>query len=205
MEICGSDLFITPPLTQMELTKYQERYFQIPRQIDSWIQPRSATNQSKIMIGSRSPAGTERWPPVVLNSPKDNSENAFSPVFAVPHNDAIAYLWGKTSSDSLDKADKQLGIFDVKNRSLTLAERSVPHEDIISNVLQQQIEHQRSMPIAGFPVPDPAECDDWQDQLNLKPTGFHIRTPNGEEPITRLDLEKNGDNRADDGDNNRWD
>lgn len=151
------------------------------------------TNPSKIMIGARNVNGNELWSPVVLNPPKDTSENAFSPVFSAQHNDAIAFLWGKTSSDSLDKADKQLGIFDVKNRSLTLAKRSIPHEDIISTALQQQIEHQRSMPIAGFPVPDSAECDQWREQLKLKPTGVGIMTPEGMKPITRLSPGKKGD------------
>lgn len=163
------------------------------------------------MIGSRSANGEELWPPVVLNPPKDNSENAFSPVFAVPHNDAIAFWWGKTSSDSLDKADKQFGIFDVKNKSLTLAKRPIPHEDIISTGLQQQVEHQRNMPIAGFPIPDPAECDQWREQLNLRPTGIGVMTPEGVKPITRLELDKrdddNNNNNNSDGNriDNRWD
>ena len=159
------------------------------------------TNQSKIMIGSRGANGSGLWPPIVLNIPKDNSENAYSPVFAVRHNDAIAFLWGETSSDSRDKSDKQLGMFDVKDKSLTLAEKPIPHEDIISTALQQQTERQRSMPVAGFTAPDSAECDRWREQLNLKPTRFSIMTPQGVEPITRLDLEK----KDDDDDNNRDD
>ena len=157
------------------------------------------TNQSKIMIGSRGANGSGFWPPIVLNIPKDNSENAYSPVFAVRHNDAIVFFWGETSSDSRDKSDKQLGMFDVKDKLLTLAEKPIPHENVISTALQQQTERQRSMPVAGSTAPDSAECDQWREQLNLKPTGFGIMTPQGVKPITRLDLEK----KDDDDDNNR--
>jgi len=49
------------------------------------------------------------------------------------------------------------------------------------------------MPVAGFPVPDTTECEKWGKQLNLKPTGFGVMTPQGYRPITTLDLEKNDD------------
>jgi len=165
----------------------------------------SYSNISKIFVHIANPEDGRPRGLYALNVPLQDSDDAFRPIFAIPHNNAVAFLWGKTSSDSLDKADKQLGLFDVNSKSLTLAKKSIPHEDIISNAVRQQIEHQRSMPVAGSPVPDPADCDRWQERLTLKPTGSHIRTPNGEEPITRLDLEKNGDNRAGDGDNNRRD
>jgi len=161
-----------------------------------------ATNQSKIMIGSRGANGNGLWPPIVLNTPKDNSENAYSPVFAVRHNDAVAFLWGKTSSNGMDKSDKQLGMFDVNNKSLKLAKKMIPHKGIISTALRQQKERQRSMPISGFPVSDSADCDQWREQLNLKPTGFGTMTPKGIKPITRLDLEKKNDDRNDDGNDN---
>lgn len=151
------------------------------------------TNQSKIMIGSHSNDGDDLWPPMVLNSPKDDSENAFSPVFVVRHDDAIAFLWGKRSSDSLDKADKQLGMFDVNSKSQRLATSPISHETVISTALKQQTEHQRSMPIPGLPVPNSDDCDNWQEQLNLKPTGFGIMTPEGYQPITRLDPEERDD------------
>ena len=163
------------------------------------------TNQSKIMVGSHGANGNGLWPPIVLNIPKDNSENAYSPVFAVRHNDAIAFLWGKDSSDGLDKADKQLGVFDVNKKSLKLAKKLIPHKDIISAALRQQKERQRSMPVSGFPISDSADCDQWREQLNLKPTGFGTMTPKGVKPITRLDLEKKDDDRNDDGNDNRND
>jgi len=163
------------------------------------------SNQSKIMIGSRGANGNGLWPPIVLNIPKDISENAYSPVFAVRHNDAVAFLWGKTSSNGMDKSDKQLGMFDVNNKSLKLAKKMIPHKGIISTALRQQKERQRSMPISGFPVSDSADCDQWREQLNLKPTGFGTMTPKGVKPITRLDLEKKDDDRNDDGNDNRND
>ena len=164
-----------------------------------------ATNQSKIMIGSRGADGNGLWPPIVLNIPKDNSDNAYSPVFAVRHNDAVAFFWGKTSSDSRDKSDKQMGMFDVKDKLLTLAEKPILHEDIILTALQQQRERQRSMPVSGFTAPDSAECDQWREQWNLKPTGFGTMTPKGVKPITRLDLEKKDDDSNDDGNDKRND
>jgi len=114
-------------------------------------------------------------------------------VFATRHNNAIAFLWGKTSSDSLDKADKQLGLFDVNNKSLMLAKSPIPHDDIISTAVRQQTEHQRGMPVAGFPALEATDCDQWEERLNLKPTGFGVITPQGYRPITTLDLEKNDD------------
>lgn len=160
----------------------------------------SYSNLSKIFVHIANPEDRQSRGPYALNVPFQDSDDAFRPIFAIPHNDAIAFLWGKTSSDSLDKADKQFGIFDVKNKSLSLAKTSIRHEDVISTALQQQIEHQRSMPIAGFPVPDPDECDNWQARLNLKPTGVGIMTPEGMKPITRLILEPKDDDSDGDSD-----
>lgn len=176
--------------------------------IVSWADARfisrgfDTTNQSKIMIGSNGATGNDLWPPVVLNPPKNDSENAFSPVLSAQKNNSIAFLWRQDTVDSRDKSDMQLGLFDIDNRSLSLSERSIPYSEVVSNALQQQIDHQRSMPIDGSSVPDPADCDQWREQLNLKPTGTGIMTPVGAKPITRLEVERKDDNGGDDSHDN---
>jgi len=165
----------------------------------------SYSNISKIFVHTENPEVGRPRGPYALNIPLQDSDDAFRPIFAIPHNDAIAFLWGKSSSDSLDKADKQLGLFDVNNKSLTLAKSPIPHDDIISTAVRQQTEHQRGMPVAGFPALEATDCDQWEERLNLKPTGFGVITPQGYRPITTLDLEKNDDDGGGDRNDTRND
>lgn len=165
----------------------------------------SYSNISKIFVHIANPEDGRPRGPYALNVPLQDSDDAFRPIFAIPYNGAIAFLWGKSSSDSLDKPDKQLGMFDVNRKSLRLAKNPISHKDIISSAVGQQIKHQRSLPVPGLPVPNSDDCDNWQEQLNLKPTGFGIITPEGHQPITRLDLKKKENDGNDNSNDNRRD
>lgn len=153
------------------------------------------TNKSKIMIGSADARDNGYRPPVVLNTPKDNSDNAYRPWLASPNGETEFLAWGTTTAGNWRNAPLQLGFLNLEQRLLMLAEKPERFQDIVAEATRQKLEHQRSMPIAGLSTPAPTECDRWQERLNLKPTGVHIRTPEGEQEIMKLDPDKTRDNR----------
>ena len=155
------------------------------------------TNKSKIMVGSADAMNNEYWPPIVLNTPKDNSDNAHRPWLASPNGDIAFFAWGTTSAGNWRDTSLQLALLNLESRSLKLAKTTDRFQNIAAEANRQELNHQRNMSIAGLPVPDPAECDQWRERLNLKPTGFGVMTPEGEREFMKLDPEKNDDNGQD--------
>jgi hypothetical protein len=87
------------------------------------------------------------------------------------------FIWGKAMSSSYGKADKQLGVLDVRSRSLTLKRKPIAHEELISSAIRQQIRYQRSIPVLGGSVPDSEECDNWQEEFRQREKPHPVLDP----------------------------
>lgn len=150
------------------------------------------TNKSKVMVGSVGAINDGYWPPLALNVPKENSDNAHRPWLASQNGDSVFLAWGIASAGSWRDVSLQLALLNRESRSLKLARNTDRFQNIAAEANRQELNHQRSMMIAGLPVPDSAKCDQWEGQLDLKPTGFGVLTPEGEREFMRLDPEENG-------------
>ena len=91
----------------------------------------------------------------------------------------------------------QLSLLNLDHGPLRLNAKPERFENIVSEAVRQNTRDQRSMPIPGFTTPDPAECDQWQERLSLKPTGFGVMTPDGVQKFMKLDPQKRGEKRQD--------
>jgi len=131
---------------------------------------------------------------LAINIPKDDSDNADEPWLLWSHENAQFFAWSHASGGEPQEVLLQLSALDLETRNLRLARQPIHFRNIVAEAVHQNVEYERTRPVPDHPVPDSDECDNWEERLNLKPTGFGIMTPEGEQPITRLGTKKNGDN-----------
>jgi len=157
----------------------------------------SPSNISKIFANVIDTETGSLRAPQVLNLPFQDSDDAYLPIFVNSVDEGLLLQWRADNGGDINGSSMRSGVFNLNDFSISLGESKNSKDEIVSAALQQRVDLERSTPVERFPVSNPAQCDNWQEHLNLEPTGFGIMTPEGEQPITRLGTEENGDNDQD--------
>ena len=113
---------------------------------------------------------------LVINTPFDNSDWAYSPVFAWSHDSYEVLAWGALSPGSIRNIDNmsymdnpiQLALLDTKTHVVSLAQNMLSHEEIVHEAQRQYTAHLRNHPVHGLSPEQAEECDRWIDWLRKR-------------------------------------
>ena len=154
-------------------------------------------NMRKIMSANIASEGVKQNL-LAINLPFDDSDTAFIPVLVWTNNTYEFFSWGKTAEGLWQEAPLQFAYLNVEETTLNLAKQAVNYYEIIAEATRQELDYQRNRPIPSLPVPNSAECDNWEESLNrhFEQGPLRVLRPDGSlQPLGDLPDHKDNDSR----------